>query len=135
MSRITSEEIRKQVYERAGGRCEYCCKPDLFSPHTHQIDHIVSQKHNGSDDMANPAVACFRCNVCKGSDIGSYDAMSKEFVRFYKPRTDQWDNHFSMENETIIGKTPVGRVTADILQFNHPDPLEARRNLIEAGLW
>jgi HNH endonuclease len=135
MSRITSDEVREFVRQRAGDRCEYCRKPDFYSPHTHQVDHIISQKHNGSDEPINLALACFRCNVCKGTDIGSYDTISRQFVRFYNPRTDQWDEHFDMKREVIVGKTAIGRVTVAIFQFNHPDQLEMRRNLIEAGLW
>ncbi|MCZ2154332.1 MAG: HNH endonuclease [Bryobacterales bacterium] len=45
---------------------------DSYSPH--QVDHIISRKHGGASVPGNLAYACLRCNVWKGSDIGSLDA-------------------------------------------------------------
>ncbi len=35
----------------------------------------------------------------------------------------------------IIGETPVGGVTVRILEMNHPQQIEMRRYLLEAGFW
>lgn len=135
MSRL-SEEIRQQVRLRAKNRCEYCGKPDGYSVHKHQVDHIISQKHKGSDDLDNLALACFRCNVSKGTDVGAYDSETAQLVPFYNPRAQSWKEHFKLlENEEITGLSPSGRITVAVFQFNHPDQLESRRYLIEANLW
>jgi 5-methylcytosine-specific restriction endonuclease McrA len=65
----------------------------------HEIDHIISTKHDGSDDIENLASACFYCNRNKGSDVGSI--YRGDFIRFFNPRIDVWDEHFKLENATI----------------------------------
>jgi hypothetical protein len=35
----------------------------------------------------------------------------------------------------IFGKTAIGRVTVRLLQMNHPEQLEIRLQLIQAGVW
>jgi hypothetical protein len=81
------------------------------------------------------AWACFQCNVAKGSDVASYDAQTDELTPLYNPRTQEWDDHFELDGAEIVGKTPVGRVTVRLLQMNHPERIEIRYWLIEAGLW
>ena len=39
--------LRSQVIERANELCEYCLIPQSFSFSTHEIDHIIAQKHGG----------------------------------------------------------------------------------------
>ena len=60
--------VRRQVRERAGGRCEYCllAEDDAFFPH--EPDHILAVKHGGTGTLDNPAWACFDCNQFKGSE-------------------------------------------------------------------
>ena len=35
-----SVALRRLVYQRAGGGCEYCRMPEQFSFHPHQVDHV-----------------------------------------------------------------------------------------------
>lgn len=35
--------LRKQVYERARGGCEYCLIPDKTAFAPHEIDHIIAE--------------------------------------------------------------------------------------------
>jgi 5-methylcytosine-specific restriction endonuclease McrA len=39
--------LRRQVYERAKGCCEYCLIPDVATFAPHEIDHIIAEKHGG----------------------------------------------------------------------------------------
>jgi len=44
MATYIPEALRRAVIERAGGRCEYCGKPQVsFFPH--EVDHVIAQKH------------------------------------------------------------------------------------------
>lgn len=124
-----SPAVRDQVRRRASGRCEYCHKPDGFSHQSHHVDHIISQKHGGSDNLDNLAWACFQCNVGKGSDIAAWDDDMGRLTPLFNPRTQAWDGN------VIIGKTAVGRVTIKILQMNHEDQLTTRRWLMGHNLW
>jgi 5-methylcytosine-specific restriction endonuclease McrA len=134
MTRIP-KSVRDQVRQRARGRCEYCGIPDVFAPHTYHVDHIISQKHRGSDEIVNLAWACFRCNTNKGTDIAAYDSQAGTLEPLYNPRTQEWDNHFRLDGVTIVGITPIGRATLILLDMNHPAQVEARTELVEAGLW
>ena len=127
--------VRDLVRTRAQGQCEYCHKPDRYSPHTPQIDHIIPRKHNGTDDPENLAWACFQCNVCKGTDFAAINEQTGEMIRLFNPRIQNWDDHFLLDDAEMVGKTAIGRVTIRILQMNHPDQIETRRVLIENGLW
>lgn len=60
---------RKLVRERAGNRCEYCLLGQEDSDLTHHIEHIVARQHGGSDDVDDLALACHRCNLCKGPNL------------------------------------------------------------------
>jgi hypothetical protein len=130
-----SSRQRQQIRQRANDRCEYCHLPEDASLHGHHIDHIISRKHDGSDEMDNLAWCCFQCNINKGSDIAAYDSETGELVPLYNPRTQAWTDHFVMDGPVIVGKTPIGRATVRLLQMNHPDQITARSLIIEAGLW
>lgn len=130
-SSYISTELRQQVAERAFFVCEYCL---IHADDTHfgcQIDHIISEKHGGLTKSANLAYACAFCNRSKGSDIGSIDWDSGEFVRFYNPRTDRWREHFEFRGIRIIPTSAIGRVTERLLQLNHIDRLIERQELHE----
>ncbi len=130
-----SKELRQIVRGRSGIRCEYCRKPDAISAQPFHVDHIISLKHNGSNELDNLAWACFQCNVCKGTDIAGIDPSSSDVVGLFNPRRHIWEDHFDVQDAEIVGKTPSGRITVRLLQMNHPDQVEARRFLIKSGLW
>lgn len=67
MSRYISKEIRIKVAERASFRCEYCKvhEEDSFLPF--QVEHIISLKHGGGNEITNLALACPHCNQNKGT--------------------------------------------------------------------
>ena len=121
---------RALVAERAGFRCEYClisASQDIIL-YSHQVDHIKSLKHRGTNSIDNLAYSCFVCNVCKGSDLGSIHDETGEFVRFYNPRIDIWSEHFKLQLFRIEPLTKTGWVTAIVLQFNTPERVIARQN-------
>lgn len=134
MSRVSAAG-RAQVRARANNRCEYCHKPDRVSTYGYHVDHVIPIKHGGTSDIDNLAWACFECNVSKSESITSYDRVTGQLTPLFHPRNQDWRDHFEMNNEIIIGKTAVGRVTIHILAINHPDQLETRRILIDIGEW
>lgn len=134
MSRI-SRAIRAQIRERAGGRCEYCRKPDRVSTYGYHADDIIPVKHGGNSGLDNLAWACFECNINKSENIASYDRVSGQLTPLFHPRKDAWENHFEFNAETLHGINAVGRITIHILDINHPDQLETRRILMQIGEW
>jgi 5-methylcytosine-specific restriction endonuclease McrA len=126
--------LRKLVCERSGNRCEYCLIPESFTFAPHWIDHIVAEKHGGKTDADNLANSCSLCNQSKGSDLSSIDPETGTLVGLFHPRRDRWEDHFRLAGGRIEPLTPVGRVTVQLLQFNHPDRVEEREFLVAAGL-
>ena len=118
MNRYIPDSLKKQVIERANYRCEYCLQPDLFAYIAHQIDHIISIKHGGQNNLDNLAYACFQCNINKGSDIGTMLLPDRIFIRLFNPREDDWHDHFEIDNGVIYAKTTIGQATIKVLNLN-----------------
>ena len=125
--------LRQLVYERANAQCEYCLIPEdvVFAPH--EIDHIIAEKHGGPTEANNLALSCTLCNKYKGSDIASVDPYTEQIVPLYHPRQNQWFEHFRLNDAEFVPRTPIGRVTIQLLQLNHPNRIEERKVLIMAG--
>lgn len=100
----------------------------------HEVDHIIPVKHGGDTDPGNLALACYLCNKHKGTDLASIDPESKAIALIYHPRRDVWVDHFRVEECRIVGRTPLGRATARLLQLNRDDRLAERMALDRAGL-
>ena len=80
-------ELRRQVIERAGNYCEYCLLPQELAASTHQVDHVIAEKHGGQTSLENLALSCTVCNRRKGSDISSLDPVTGALVPLFHPRT------------------------------------------------
>jgi hypothetical protein len=59
-----SEEVKKEVIRRDGGRC-LCC--GISNIRRLQVDHIISRYHGGTNDPSNLQTLCSVCN--KDKDI------------------------------------------------------------------
>lgn len=128
-----SVAIRQLVFVRAFHLCEYCLlhESDAYLPH--QIEHIISQKHDGGHDPDNLACACVLCNRAKGADISTVLPPNLEVIRFYRPRTDRWLDHFELSGALILPKTNIGQATIKGLALNEETKVEEREILISKG--
>ena len=133
MSEYISDTLRNIVFERAKGKCEYCLISEADTFHALQIEHIISVKHGGSSFAENLALACSVCNRNKGSDVGTYLFSSDEFIRFFNPRKDNWEEHFYLKDGLILHKTKIGEGTIKILGFNSEELVVDRKMLIQVG--
>jgi 5-methylcytosine-specific restriction endonuclease McrA len=59
------EALRRLVWQRAEGRCEYCQLSQEFIPQTFPIDHIIALQHHGPTRAGNLALSCLDCNLSK----------------------------------------------------------------------
>lgn len=123
------ESLRRTVEARAGDRCEYCHLPASLSFYPHEVDHVIAMKHGGTTTADNLALACWRCNRHKGSDLGSFDPKTGEYSFLFNPRTQTWTEHFSKQEGQIMGKTPEGRTTTHLLKLNSQDRLIERNRI------
>ena len=131
-----SSTLRSKAIKRAQKRCEYCQKPDdrEFNISSHEVDHIIAEKHGGKTRLNNLAYACLPCNRHKGADYRSFDPHTGADVRLFNPRVQHWDEHFTLNTDgTITPQTPEGRATARLLRFNDPTRVQQRADLIAAG--
>jgi len=120
-----SAALRREVRQRAQGRCEYCLLAEEDAFFAHEPDHVVADKHGGANDATNLALSCLECNRHKGSDIASID-----------PDTGALVAHFQSAGDgRIVARTPTGRVTATLLRFNAPARVEVRRELAALDRW
>lgn len=135
MARKTSvsERLRRQVRERAQGRCEYCLihEEDMFYPH--EPDHVIAEKHGGPTSLDNLALSCFHCNRFKGSDLASVDPTTGKIVFLFQPRSQKWNRHFRLSGPLIEGITASSRATVALLRMNDPERVAYRLALIELG--
>ncbi len=135
MSRYVSNNLRKKIEKRANCVCEYCLIPIKETFFGGEIEHIISLKHEGKSVFENLALACQPCNRNKGSDLGSISKANGKLTRFYNPRTDIWNKHFSLDNQAfIIPLTKIGEVTVKIFKFNDFERVLERKGLIELRL-
>jgi hypothetical protein len=118
--------LRRLVIERAENRCEYCLLPAGVAFFPHEVDHVIAEKHGGKTEAENLAFACWRCNRRKGSDLGSFDPQTQNFNLLFNPRRQVWTEHFAFQAEQIIGLTPEGRTTVNLLLLNTDERLAER---------
>ena len=64
-TRSVPRSVRIVVYERDGHMCKRCGSSDDLS-----VDHIVPQRHGGTDDYDNLQTLCRSCNSRKGARHG-----------------------------------------------------------------
>ena len=125
---------RQFVRRRAEELCEYCRLPQTAAPYlTFHVEHFRARQHGGSDDPANLCLACPDCNSVKGPNLTAVDPETDAVVPLYNPRSDVWNQHFSWIGALIVGDTPQGRATVNLLRFNEPERVRMREELQARG--
>jgi hypothetical protein len=64
--------------------------------------------------------------------VSGYDPVTDEYVRLFNPRMENWGDHFKWDGAVLIGKSPIGRATIDVLNTNDTVRVEHRRLLIQS---
>jgi hypothetical protein len=127
--------LEREVWRRAGDKCEYCRIPQSADIIPHQIDHVIAVKHGGETASDNLALACIVCNCHKGPNIAGLDPLNRTLTRLFHTRHDRWGEHFHLQrNGMIVGQSAVGRVTIHVLNMNDPDAVALRASLVAEGL-
>jgi hypothetical protein len=124
--------IRRQVYDRARGICEYCRTNEANTGLGMQIDHIDP---DGGDILNNLCLACANCNGSKHKAISALDPVTQAVAPLFNPRTQRWTDHFEwVEGATQMrGLMPTGRATVVRLQVNRPKMISARLRWVQNG--
>ena len=127
--------VRRQVYERADGRCEYCRLAETDAFFAHEPDHIISEKHGGDSTINNLALSCQGCNNYKYVKTLARDPVTKRDAPLFHPRRDVWREHFawSVDSLQLLGLTPTGRATVAALKLNREGVINLRYLLTFIG--
>lgn len=125
--------LRQAVIRRAGKRCEYCQLAQAGQEATFHIDHVIPVASGGKTTADNLALACVSCSLRKSARKTAIDPESKEQVRLYNPRKEQWHEHFRWDGVVMIGLTATGRATVEALNMNRRIILAIRREEMLVG--
>ena len=133
MARV-AEGLRRQVYDRAQGICEYCQTQELIVINMH-IDHIVPLSAGGRSEPDNLCLSCISCNGAKHKFRMGTDPASQLEVPLFNPRAQTWSEHFTWNGDStrILGLTEIGRATVSRLGMNRDKIVQSRRRWVEAG--
>lgn len=123
------------IINRAKARCEYCQTPELFSPQSFNFDHIYPFSKGGLTSIDNIAYACGGCNLYKSDKVDAVDPSTDTLVPLFNPRKQEWDQHFIWNKDftLLIGTTPCGRATVQLLKMNRPGLIYIRTVLRLVG--
>ncbi|MFZ4663378.1 MAG: HNH endonuclease [Caldilineaceae bacterium] len=102
----------------------------------HEVDHITPRAHEGATAAANLCLACASCNGSKQARVDGIDSQTGERITLFHPRQQRWQEHFAWnaDGTRILGITPCGRVTVEVLKLNNPLITVARSVWVNAGL-
>jgi hypothetical protein len=53
----------------------------------------------------------------------------------FNPRQQRWSRHFAWDGPRLVGLTPCGRATVDVLNINARHRIELRELLILGGVF
>ena len=128
-------KLRKTITERAGRLCEYCLMPLDFSHDPFEVEHIIPISKKGKSVSNNLALSCRGCNLFKSDKTKGLDTVSDEAVMLFNPRKDVWKKHFGWAKDftIVIGLTPIGRATVDVLKLNRQGLINQRNMLFKFG--
>ncbi len=128
-------ELVELVWQRAGGRCEYCQVHHEQDELHFEIDHIIARKHRGPTRAGNLCLACFACNNHKGPNLSGIDPKTRRIVKLFNPRRHSWHRHFRWDGPVLVGRTVIGRATVIVLEINLDYRVDLRQGLIDEGVF
>ena len=132
--RVTAA-LRRVVMGRAHDHFEYCRIPARFATQSFTVEHITPRDAGGETVLSNLAWSCFGCNAHKHTATHGADPETSEHVALFHPRQQPWLHHFEWGADLtrILGKTPSGRATIEVLHLNRTGLVNLRRVLASSG--
>lgn len=124
------------IEERAEHSCEYCKFPVTYSHDTFHIEHVIPFYLTQNNELDNLAFAFDGCNSNKWGRTEWLDIITNSKVPLFNPRQNLWQEHFEWHDTftIIIGKTPIGRATIDLLKMNRQGLVNIRKALYTYGV-
>jgi hypothetical protein len=94
-----------------------CCRNGYYSEAAENTGEIIRHQ----------------CQCWVNANIAGVDPHSGQLVRLFHPRQDRWSEHFQWQGASLLGKTPIGRVTIQVLAMNAHDQQIVREELLQEG--
>lgn len=135
MSDYISADLRERIRQQAGNRCGYCLSLQQYVWGTLEIEHVIPKATGGSSDEENLWMACRPCNSHKADRTQGVDPVTGKTEALYHPRQQEWFEHFdwSEDGTHIVGLTPCGRATVEMLKLNNAFAVAVRRSWVSVG--
>ena len=111
-----------------------CHLPQAGHEERFSTDHVIPNKHTRDDSTANLAFSCLRCNLFKGPNLSGIDPLTRQITILFNPRIQIWHEHFKWDTAVLVGLTPTGRTTIEVMQINAIDRIRLRQSLLAEGL-
>jgi hypothetical protein len=127
--------LKRLVYDRGSGCCEYCRSQVKFAIDPFVIEHIIPTSRGGDSTAENLALACQGCNNYKYNKTTGIDPIDLQTIPLYNPRIMTWSEHFAWSEDasTIVGLTAIGRATVQTLRLNRSGIVNLRQLLRATG--
>jgi len=96
----------------------------------------VPQSKGGDGSDENLAASCQGCNNHKYRNTEAPDPQTGDMVPLFHPRRQRWRDHFAwnLDSTRIVGITPIGRATVELLRLNRAGLVNLRKVLHGAGV-
>lgn len=94
--------LEREVWNRAGGCCEYCRMPQEYDETPFELEHIIAELHGGPTIPSNLCLAYFACNRRKGPNLGGIDPRTGQRVWLFNPRRHGWRIGHGGEGGTLL---------------------------------
>lgn len=135
MAKRPNAELKRKVKERAQGICEYCRSQSAFSSQPFAMEHILPFVKGGKTVLSNLAYSCQGCNNHKFTSTEGFDSVTRRNAPLFHPRKHKWNEHFVWNDDftLIIGITPTGRATVELLKLNREGCINLRDALYQVG--
>ncbi len=127
--------LKRRVWHRACGCCEYCQMPQEYDDLSFEFEHVIAEQHGGKTVFGNLALACFADNRRKGPNLAGIDPRTGKRVWLFDPRRQRWGRHFRWHGPYLRGRTAVGRATIAVLGINVLHRVRHRAQLIAEGVF
>lgn len=135
MSAYVPAALRRQIRARFANRCAYCQTDESLTVAIFEIEHIMPRSAGGETVFENLCLACPTCNRYKAHRQTTVAPLLGQTVALFHPQLQQWADHFAWNEEgtEIIGLTPTGQATIEVLRMNRPQVIRLRRMWAKMG--
>ncbi len=82
---MSLNKLKKSVFNRAKGLCEYCKSPANISSQAFVMDHIIPKSKGGETTLENLALSCQGCNNYKYNKLNGIDKITGKKVDLFNP--------------------------------------------------